>query len=63
MHIEISTNAADLITEWALVEMRAIETGRTTYGDAEANVAAFEALAEIIDAIEEADPRVLVVKP
>ena len=62
MRIEISTNAADLITELALDEMKAIESGTTTYGGAEDNIAAIEALAEVIDQIELAHPRTLVVE-
>lgn len=62
MRIELSTNAADLITELALDEMKAIESGTTNYGDAEDNIAAIEALAEVIDAIEHEHPRTVVVK-
>lgn len=62
MRIEISTNAADLITELALDEMQAIESGETSYGDTEANIAAIEALAEVIDAIESEHPRTVVVR-
>lgn len=62
MRIEISTNAADLIRELAIDEMQAIESGKTSYGDAEANIAGIEALAEVIDAIDDAYPWKLVVK-
>lgn len=63
MRIDISTNAADLILELALDEMKAVETGQASYGSAEDNIAAIEALAEIIDAIEAAHPNTMVVKP
>lgn len=62
MLVELSTNAADLLTELALDEMKAIESGATSYGDAEDNIAALEALAEIVDRIEEVHPNTLVVK-
>lgn len=62
MRIELSDNAADLITELAIDEMKAVESGTSTYGDAEANVAALETLAEVIDAIECESPRTLRVK-